>query len=41
VRMRMVCDSIYLIDRKTHISPKLQELEGIIDEMVVQTDARW
>jgi len=37
VRMRMVCDSIYLIDRKTHISPKLQELEGIIDEMVVQS----
>jgi hypothetical protein len=36
VRMRMVCDSVYLIDRKTHISPKLQELEGIIDEMVVQ-----
>jgi hypothetical protein len=37
VRMRMVCDSIYLIDRKTHISPKLQELEGIVDEMVVQS----
>ena len=37
VRMRMVCDSVYLIDRKTHISPKLQELEGIIDEMVVQS----
>jgi hypothetical protein len=36
VRMRMVCDSTYLIDRKTHLSPKLQELEGIIDEMVVQ-----
>jgi SNF2 family DNA or RNA helicase len=36
VRMRMVCDSTYLIDRKTHISPKLEELEGIIDEMVVQ-----
>jgi len=37
VRMRMVCDSVFLIDRKTHISPKLQELEGIIDEMVVQS----
>jgi hypothetical protein len=36
MRMRMVCDSVYLIDRKTHISPKLQELEGIVDEMVVQ-----
>jgi SNF2 family DNA or RNA helicase len=37
VRMRMVCNSTYLIDRKTHISPKLEELEGIIDEMVVQS----
>ena len=36
VRMRMVCDSTYLIDRRTHISPKLKELEGILDEMVVQ-----
>ena len=36
LRMRQVCDSTYLIDRKTHISPKLSELEGIIDEMVVQ-----
>ncbi len=36
LRMRMVCDSTYLIDRKTHISPKLKELDGIIDELVVQ-----
>ena len=36
MRMRMVCDSTYLIDRRTHISPKLKELEGILDEMVVQ-----
>jgi SNF2 family DNA or RNA helicase len=35
--MRMACNSIYLIDRRTHISPKFQELEGIIDEMVVQS----
>ncbi|MGA1826144.1 MAG: SNF2-related protein, partial [bacterium] len=34
--MRMVCDSTYLIDRKTHISPKLNELENIIDELVLQ-----
>jgi hypothetical protein len=34
--MRMVCNSTYLIDRKTHISPKLEELAGIIDELVVQ-----
>jgi len=34
--MRMVCDSTYLIDRKTNISPKLKELAGILDELVVQ-----
>ena len=28
----MACNSTYLIDRKTHISPKLKELEGILDE---------
>jgi superfamily II DNA or RNA helicase len=37
LRMRMVCNSTYLIDRKTHISPKLKELEGIVDELVVQS----
>ncbi len=36
LRMRMVCDSTYLVDRDTHISPKLKELESIIDEMVIQ-----
>ena len=36
LRMRMVCNSTYLIDRKTHISPKLKELESIIDELVIQ-----
>jgi superfamily II DNA/RNA helicase len=36
LRMRMVCNSTYLIDRKTHISPKLRELEGIVDELVIQ-----
>jgi len=34
--MRMVCDSTYLIDRQTNISPKLKELEGIIDELILQ-----
>jgi len=38
LRMRMVCDSTYLIDRKTHISPKLLELQGIIDELVIQNE---
>jgi SNF2 family DNA or RNA helicase len=36
LRMRMVCDSTYLVDRDTHISPKLKELDSIIDEIVVQ-----
>jgi len=36
LRMRMVCDSTYLIDRKTNISPKLEELSGILDELVLQ-----
>lgn len=34
--MRMVCDSTYLIDRKTNISPKLEELKGLLDELVIQ-----
>lgn len=36
LRMRMVCNSTYLIDRKTNISPKLEELSGILDELVLQ-----
>ncbi len=36
LRMRSVCDSTYLIDRSTNISPKLEELEGVLDELVVQ-----
>ena len=40
LRMRMVCNSTYLIDRKTHISPKLKELEGIIEELVVQSNRK-
>jgi len=34
--MRMVCDSTYLIDHETNISPKLAELENILDDLVVQ-----
>ncbi len=40
LRMRMVCNSTYLIDRKTHISPKLKELEGVVDELVVQSQRK-
>ncbi|MCF8104032.1 MAG: SWF/SNF helicase family protein [Desulfohalobiaceae bacterium] len=35
--MRRVCDSTYLIDRKSNISPKLKELENILDELVLQS----
>jgi superfamily II DNA or RNA helicase len=34
--MRRVCDSTFLIDRNTHISPKLTELDSILDELVIQ-----
>ena len=34
--MRMVCDSTFLIDRQTNISPKLVELTSILKETVVQ-----
>src|SRR5680860_668405 len=30
--MRMVCDSTYLIDKETHISPKMVELQDILIE---------
>jgi len=36
LKMRRVCDSTYLVDRDTNISPKLKELEGILDELVIQ-----
>ncbi len=36
LRMRQVCDSTYLIDRRTNISPKLDEMESILDELVLQ-----
>lgn len=36
LKMRQVCDSTHLIDRETNISPKLAELENIVDELVVQ-----
>jgi hypothetical protein len=40
LRMRQVCNATYLVDRKTHISPKLTELEGIIDELVIQNQRK-
>ena len=34
--MRMVCDSTYLVDRETNISPKLVELVSILRELVLE-----
>ena len=38
--MRRVCDSTYLIDRETQISPKLEELRNILRELVEQSDRK-
>ena len=40
LKMRQVCDSTFLIDRDTQISPKMNELEGIIEEVVVQNNRK-
>ncbi len=40
LKMRQVCDSTHLIDRETNISPKLQELESILDELVIQNQRK-
>lgn len=34
--MRMVCDSTFLIDRKTNLSPKLKELKEVLKDLVVE-----
>ena len=41
LRMRMVCNSTYLIDRNTHISPKLDELRTSSTNWWCRTTARW
>jgi len=38
--MRRVCDSTYLVDRKTNLSPKLKELTSILDELVFQNNRK-
>jgi len=40
LRMRMVSNSTFLVDRETQISPKLRELATIIDEVVVQNNRK-
>jgi len=34
--MRMICDSTFLFDKETNVSPKLEELKSIIRELVEQ-----
>jgi superfamily II DNA or RNA helicase len=34
--MRMVCDSTYLVDKQTNISPKLGELVSILKDLVIE-----
>ena len=34
--MRMICDSTFLFDKETQVSPKLEELKEIIHELVVE-----
>ncbi|MFT5700168.1 MAG: SNF2 family DNA or RNA helicase [Desulforhopalus sp.] len=36
LKMRQVCDSTYLIDRETNLSPKLDELGNILEELIKQ-----
>ncbi len=38
--MRMVCNSTYLIDRKTNLSPKLTELEGILSDLIIDNNRK-
>ncbi|MBM9537625.1 DEAD/DEAH box helicase [Desulfobulbus alkaliphilus] len=40
LKMRQVCDSTHLLDRETHISPKLIELNGILDELVLRNNRK-
>ncbi|MFH1154423.1 MAG: SNF2-related protein [Pseudomonadota bacterium] len=40
LKMRMVCNSTYLIDKKTHISPKLDEFKSIIHDMAVENQRK-
>lgn len=37
LKMRQTCNSTYLIDKETNISPKLDELAGILDEIIKQS----
>ncbi len=38
VNMRLVCDSTYLVDKKTNVSPKLDEFAAVIDDLMSSGD---
>ena len=38
--MRMICDSTFLYDKETQVSPKLEELKEIIHELVSEEDRK-
>ena len=34
--MRMICDSTFLFDKETKVSPKMDELKEILQELVIE-----
>jgi superfamily II DNA or RNA helicase len=38
--MRMLCDSTFLFDKETEVSPKLEELREILQELVVEEERK-
>jgi SNF2 family DNA or RNA helicase len=34
--MRMICDSTFLVDKETEVSPKMEELREIVQELVIE-----
>jgi len=38
--LRMICDSTFLFDKETEVSPKLEELKEIIHELVVEEERK-
>lgn len=39
VNMRMICDSLFLFDRQTRVSPKLNEFKELVPELVGEANA--
>jgi superfamily II DNA/RNA helicase len=36
--MRMICDSTFLFDKTTHVSPKLEEFAELVSELTAESD---